>query len=483
MAAPRDEKHPHTGGVFHFAWLRERELNPLPPGYEPGELPSLPPAEVVYTSSMAKAKIAILGFGREGRSLLEYLRSSPRYADAEFWVLDKNEAVASELPNDPRVHDMCGPRYLTNLTRFHTLFRSPGISYTLPQLVAAKRKGVRISSATKLFFDEIQNVEPRPPMLIGVTGSKGKGTTATLLHDMLVRSGFRALLAGNIGKPMLDVLSEAGEAECVILELSSFQLQDLHVSPHIAVVLDIFPEHLDIHKTVREYLGAKMRIGKYQTNRDRIFYFIGNDGSREVAMKSLAQKTGVNPGTEGIAKNYEMAAAVARFMECPETIIERAIREFKGLPYRLEKVRTMGEVAFYNDSAATNPYATAAAIRSFRNPTVLIAGGRDKQLDYTPLAKAIAESAHVTHIILFGENREKIKTAVGRIVKRKVTIEECGDLKSAIALAHKIAKKLASIPPHRSATVLFSPASASFDMFKSYVERGEIFTSIVQSLK
>src|SRR3990167_6670964 len=356
-------------------------------------------------------KIAILGFGREGQSLFRFLRKEPRFRTAEIWILDKNERIA--IPRGARTQT--GKNYLADIARFDAVFRSLGVPYALPTLVAARRAGVRFSSATKLFFEL---AAPHRKKLIGITGTKGKGTTSALLTQILRRAGFRAILAGNIGTPMLDALPDIRRTDYVVLELSSFQLQDLHTSPHLAAILDVFPDHLEsiltaehgTHRSLREYYDSKANVGRFQKKGDALFYFRNNRPARRLVRKSPAKKISVVSRREGARKNYDMAAAIARFIGCDNVLIRRTIDGFRGLEHRLEFVRAVKGVRFFNDSAATNPTAAAGAVRSFSEPLVLIAGGKDKGLDYGTLAKALKRSPSVKLIMLLGQNKKKIAT-------------------------------------------------------------------------
>ena len=428
-------------------------------------------------------KIAILGFGREGKSLLKFLKKSPEFHNAKIEILDKK----------------FGKNYLKNLKRFDIIFRSPGIPYTLPQLYQARCDGVKVSSATKLFFEIIKKDSRFKPQasrkIIGITGTKGKGTTSTLIYKILKSSGFKTVLAGNIGKPMLDTLAEAKKADFVVLELSSFQLQDLPYSPDIAVVLDIFPDHLDQHKSLREYYGSKANIGRFQKKSDEIFYFADNKITSQIASKSPAHKFPIQAPEDNLAKNSFMAASVSRHLGAPEKIIQKTIKNFRGLEHRLELIYTMKihsnvlknlRISFYNDSAATNPEATAMAIKTLSHVTspmslVLIAGGKDKGLDYRPLAKTIKKSGLVKSVILFGENKNKInKELLTNNMKLETKMVE--NLKTAVKLAYQTAQSIITnyqLP----VTILFSPASASFDMFKNYQDRGDQFKKIARDIK
>src|SRR3989344_8413262 len=228
--------------------------------------------------------IAILGFGQEGKSVLKYLKKSPRFKNATISILDKK----------------LKKNYLKNLDKFDIIFRSPGIPYNLPEIQKAVKKGIEISSSTKLFFNEANNIGCE---ISGITGTKGKGTTSTLLYKILKaaeknarpKQRRRVFLAGNIGKPAIEILPKLKKKSVVILELSSFQLQDLKQSPAIAVILDIFEDHLDSHKNFEEYIKAKSSISKYQKPTDKIFYFLDNKYSKLIALKSKGKKIPVFP--------------------------------------------------------------------------------------------------------------------------------------------------------------------------------------------
>jgi len=464
----------------------------------------------------------------------------------EIWVLDKNKDL--KLPRG--IHAHLGPHYLERLTEFDVIFRSPGIPYFLPQIQAAQKRGVIISSATKLFFEQLrglmrtlrgQSQKTFSPVIIGITGTKGKGTTCTLLYKMLKaahatgstsspqassprpelgtkagQAGKDVYLAGNIGAPALNLLSKTHNLTpktYVILELSSFQLQDLETSPHIAAVLDIFPDHQDAHKNLAEYYGAKANIARHQTKRDSIFFFSHNALSRALARKSPGKKIGVDekrfrlfsPSAVRLAgahnfKNAVMAATIARSLGVPRATIVRIVKSFKGNEHRLELVRVIrmnsgrsGRVIkFYNDSASTNPHTTAAAIRAFSSKTynlkpktsatILIAGGRSKVHDYQPIRKAL--NAETKLVILIGENRKEIARAIRSSGVPFVFAKTLRDaVMRAVREARVIGHRLSVIGPHTAACVLFSPGSASFDMFKDYAARGKQFKKIVKQLR
>ncbi len=425
-------------------------------------------------------KIAIIGFGDEGRSLLAFLKKSPAYKKAEIWVLDRKGSLKKELAVE-KLPCVLGEGYLKSLSDFDVVFRSPGVPYLTEEIQAAVKAGVTVSSQTKLFFQEIEahrkKVKSAKPLIIGVTGSKGKGTTSTLIFQMLKNAKYKAALLGNIGTPMISGLAAAKRADYVVLELSSFQLQDMDMSPDIAVVLDIFPDHLDAHKTLNEYYAAKAAIGRFQKKSGRIFFYTTNAWSARIAGKSPAKKHAITPKQDNLRKNFEMASAVARTCGCSNTVIEKTIKAFTGLEHRLELVRKIKSIAFYNDSAGTNPVATIAAISSFKEPVVLIAGGKHKGYSYAPLGAALKKST-VGHVILFGENKEKIAHDI-RGSRRPVTF--AATLREALTMAFARAKELAAHA--ETAVVVFSPAASSFDMFTNYKERGLMYKKSVHALR
>jgi len=425
-------------------------------------------------------KIAILGFGREGKSVLKFLKKSNPRADIKILdqKFDKN--------------------YLKELERFDVVYRSPGVPYNLPEIQKAIKKGVKFSSATALFFNEAKKINCK---IIGITGTKGKGTTATLLYKILKACNKSVYLAGNIGKPVIEILPKLRKNSIVILELSSFQLQDMKASPEIAVVLDVFPDHMDAHKNLQEYFDAKTNVARWQKKSNKIFYFSDNKYSKWIAQKSRAKKIPVSPQNlklfkpedlkipgEHNFKNAVMAASIALSLGCPKEKILKVVKNFHGNEHRLELIRTIrinqlnkhksASIKFYNDSASTNPQTAAAAIRAFKEPKILISGGKDKGLNYSPLARALKNS-NTKLVILFGENKNKIQR---QIAQSKAQIVLVKDLKSSVNLAYKSAKFML----HDTCSMLhiiFSPASASFDMFKDYADRGEKFKKLVRKLK
>ena len=436
-------------------------------------------------------KVAILGFSREGQSILKFLKKSKQFKKAEITVLDKNP----ELKVPRGLRSILGPDYLRHLDQFKFVFRSPGVPFMAPEIQRAIRHGVTVSSATQLFFDEIRAAKRRP-ILIGVTGTKGKGTTSTLIYECLRAGKVKAILAGNMGKPMLDSLELARKAKAVVLEMSSFQLQDLKCSPDVSVLLNITPDHLDAHQSLVEYYNAKATIANHQDRNGQVFYFPDNVPVGEIVRQSLGKKILVDPDQCTLFKqadlkipgrhnfgNAAMAAMVARLLGIADKTIIGAVTKFKGLPFRLQLTRVAelggkAQVKFYNDSVGTNPETAAAAVKSFTSPTVLLAGGKDKRLDYGALRNALQRSA-VFAVVLFGENKDKIYNQLHGL---PIQLEMRAGFEQAIAAATSLAKKKAQ-ESSGPALVLFSPAAASFDMFKSMYDRGEQFDACVNKLK
>lgn len=413
-------------------------------------------------------RAAIIGFGREGKSILKFLKKSPRFKSYKIEILDKKN----------------GDNYLDNLERFEIIFRSPGVPYNLPQLKVARKAGVEFSSATKLFFENFNG------KIIGVTGTKGKGTTSSLIYEILKAGGLKVFLAGNIGKSALDFLADQKKYQIAIIELSSFQLQDLEMSPQIAVVLDIFPDHQDAHANLKEYYAAKENIGRHQKQSDKIFFFADNQNSKKLALASPAVKFAVDYKRFNLVKSNEMrirgfhnfknaamAEAVVSQFRIPREMIVKVIKKFTGLKHRLEfvkeiKISENKILRFYDDSASTNPQTSAAAIRAFPGEgKILIVGGQDKNLDYAPLAQALKKEK-IEVVILLGENKQKIKDTIEKIKNYGTEIKITDSLEMALKEAVATAEKSET---YKIQNIIFSPGAASFDMFKNYADRGDKF--------
>jgi UDP-N-acetylmuramoylalanine--D-glutamate ligase len=365
-----------------------------------------------------------------------------------------------------------------DLKKFDTVFRSPGFYRLSPMLLEAEKAGVQITSATKLFF------ELCPAKIIGVTGTKGKGTTTTLIYEMLKVGGKSAYIAGNIGKPMLELLPKLKASDWVCLELSSFQLQDLTQSPHIAVVLNITSEHLDVHKDTGEYRSAKINIVRHQHRADYAVLNSDFDTTKKLAGLSGAKLKWFSPRQLKIdvskvklrgphnLENMAAAIAAAEIAGVSQRNIAKVAYSFAGLEHRLEPVRTVDGVQYFNDSFSTTPETAIAAIKSFSEPLTIILGGSDKGSDYTELGKVLSASNHVKNIILIGKMAPKIKAAIKDFSGKIVSGGK--DMKSIVDQAKNLTRP--------GGVVVLSPACASFDMFINYKDRGNQFRDQVKAL-
>lgn len=458
-------------------------------------------------------RIAILGFGVEGLATARYLLQQ----GATVTILDQKSQ--SELDTSFKdaleklgVEYRGGKDYLNNFSDFSVVVRSPGISRFTKELVEAEEKGVKITSHIQLFLDAC------PGRVIGVTGTKGKGTTATLIYEMLKTAEKElssviqgVFLGGNIGTPPLDFLDRVNKKSIVILELSSFQLEDLTTSPHIAVMLMIVPEHLNRHANMEEYVSAKRNILLFQTpedfaviNRDyiasnesdihtdgKVFYvsrerstteqgcFVKDDAiwiSMEgVEWKIIDTDEVALPGKHNL-ENACAAAMAATLAGASKSDIAIVLRSFTGLPHRLELVREVQGVKYYDDSFSTTPETAIAAIEAFTAPEILILGGSSKNSDFSELGELIGKKENIKAIIGIGEEWARIKEKF--IIHNSEfiipVIEGAKDMKTVVQAAAKLAAP--------GDVVLLTPACASFDMFKNYKERGEQFKTAVLDL-
>jgi UDP-N-acetylmuramoylalanine--D-glutamate ligase len=400
-----------------------------------------------------------------------------------------------------------GPAYLTDLTHFDYVVRTAGMTIRTPELVEARSEGANITSQTKLFFEHC-----RAP-IIGITGTKGKGTTSTLIYEMLKKAGKHVWLGGNVGIPLLSKVHDIKAGDIVILELSSFQLEDLTKSPHIAVVLKITQEHLanfdplstNYHESRESYVEAKKSIARYQGKTDMAIlnaddatsssfskdthghvYYFSRSGRGDAFVKDKAVYLRSNGKEEkichaseikllGIHNLENIAAASLTSVLAGSNIpsIKAVSRQFHGLEHRLELVRTIHGVAYYNDSFSTIPETTIAAIESFDRPIVLIVGGSDKGSDFTELGRVIARSK-IKALIVVGSMSV-------RIVKAVHTAGYTGEIVQGLATMHDIVNVCSKRAVHND-IVLLSPACASFDMFKNYKDRGTQFKHEVSIL-
>lgn len=428
---------------------------------------------------MTTKKIALLGYGSEGEASYKYWSQLGATVD----IYDENP-IKQESPKGALVK--IGSEHLPDLQQYDMVIRTPGLSpHKIP-------KGVTVWSATNEFFKQC------PALIIGVTGTKGKGTTSSLIAAILEQAGKTVHLLGNIGRPALSVLPGIASTDIVVFELSSFQLWDIERSPQTAVVLMIEADHLNVHRDMQDYIDAKKQIGLHQTEDDFIVYHPTNRYSLEIANASKAKKVkylseeGAYLKEDKIviaeqlvctksdikligAHNVEnVCAAVTAAWNYTQDIaaIKNAVTSFTGLPHRIEFVRTFQGVEYYNDSYSSTPAAAVAAIRSFTKPITLLLGGHDKKGDFSALAEEVSTQPNVVNIVIYGEMRQKIAEAFK--VVDSVNIQTLGntDFKSIIATAKECTKP--------GGVVILSPGTSSFDMFKNFAQRGDMFKKIVR---
>lgn len=433
---------------------------------------------------MVKMNIAILGYDTEGRASYDYFAAQGH----QLTICDQNPDL--HVPEGAQT--ALGEHYLDNLDRFDLLVRTAGMP---PHKILDQNPNVESKITTQI--NEFFRVSPTRN-IIGVTGTKGKGTTSSLIANMLKNAGKNVQLGGNIGVPPFTFLDKLDENSWVVLELSSFQLIDLKRSPHIAVCVMVAPEHLDWHKDIDEYINAKKNLFARQNTEDIAVYFSGNEVSEAIAGVGAGQKLPyfAPPGASVIegnivindqpicrtdelkllgAHNWQNAcAAVTAVWQVTQDVdaIRSVLKNFGGLPHRLEFVRELDGVRYYNDSFGTTPETAIVALQAFAQPKVIILGGSDKGADYTELAKTVAAS-DIRKVLLIGNQAERIQTALEQA--GFTNFLPGGDNIQEIVQAARDQARTGDV-------VLLSTACASFDMFKNYKDRGEKFTAAVLAL-
>ncbi|MEK9200414.1 MAG: UDP-N-acetylmuramoyl-L-alanine--D-glutamate ligase [Patescibacteria group bacterium] len=414
-------------------------------------------------------KVAVLGWGVDTKDVSGWLLKQ----GAKITVFDKK----SEIEKDNRFEWRLGQELFEDLEGFDVAVRSPGIYRHRKDIVEAEKAGVEITSKTKIFFDVC------PARIIGVTGTKGKGTTSTLIYEMLKKGGKDVYLAGNIGLGMFEYFDKLTTDSWMVLELSSAQLIDLHKSPHIAAIVMTTSDHLDWHKDQQEYWDAKANLTRYQTDSDWAVINNGYEGSRWVGSQGKGKKVFASPEDfvgdvrmkgEHQRQNVAVAAAVAKIVGVDEKIVHKVAAAFKGLEHRLEEVATVNGVTYYDDSISTVPETAIAAIKSFSENIVLIAGGSEKNSDFSELGKEIVNCGHMRGVILIGEMTDRIEKAIEQAGGGIKIVKGLKTMRRVVQEAENLAKK--------GDVVALSPAAASFGMFKNYKDRGNQFKKEVERL-
>jgi UDP-N-acetylmuramoylalanine--D-glutamate ligase len=398
-------------------------------------------------------KIAVAGMGVNNAKLAEYL---------------SRKKINFQILQWKKPDDLIG-----KLDKFDVVFRTPGLPYFSKAIQQAKKRGVEISSQTKFFF------ELCPSKIIGVTGTKGKGTTSSLIYKILSAARRKVWLGGNMGKDPFEFLDQIKSNDLVVLELSSFQVEDMDRSPYLAVVLNITPDHLDYHQTMQEYVQAKLNIIAHQTKFD---FAIMHPALSKYKNLGKGKKIFFDPNTvvdfktkllgKHNLENIAAAVEVAKIFSVKNSLIRNAIAEFEPLPHRLQKIAIKNGVRYFDDSLATNEDTTIAAINAFHSSLVLILGGQAKKTGYKRVADLIKRKKNIKAVVVVGvdtlEILKELKGYKGKILTGAKNMKEI--VKQAQSLSEK------------NDTVLLSPAATSFDMFKNYADRGEQFIKSAKSL-
>jgi len=451
----------------------------------------------LFKKSMSGKDVAVIGIGVSNLPLIKLLISCGARVTARDIKTQAEIGAAYHGLKDMGVRFQLGEHYLSNLSS-EIIFKTPGIRFDLPELVAARKRGSVVTSEMEVFFD----VCPVP--IIAVTGSDGKTTTTTLICEMLRSAGFTCHLGGNIGKPLLSEADAILPEDKVVLELSSFQLHTMKTSPGTAVITNITPNHLDMHKSMEEYIDAKRNIYRHQTAGGRLVTNYDNEITRVMGMEAknsvyFSRKAALDEGiflkegvivgkhggnvvelldTKDIAipgahnvENYMAAIGAVHGMVSKEDV-RKVAKNFRGVEHRMEFVRELDGVKYYNDSASSSPARSTAGVKCFDKKVILIAGGYDKKIPFDDFGGVVCE--HVKTLILFGQTADKIQAAVKAASSARPEIVRAYTLKDTVLSA-----KAAAAPGD---VVLFSPACASFDMFNNAYERGRMFKEIVNKL-
>ena len=455
-----------------------------------------------YLESLRGRSIAVIGMGTSNTPLIRMLlRAELKVTVCDRSPRERVEEQAAELESLGAKLQL-GEDYLSKLERFDLIFRTPGLSPNTPELLRAAEHGSEITSEMELFFQLC------PCRIIGVTGSDGKSTTTTLIGEFLKEAGFHVFVGGNIGRPLLPDVAGMTSEDIAVVELSSFQLMTMDQSPHVAVFTNLSPNHLDYHHTMEEYTAAKVNVFSHQEPEDRVVFNYDNDitralskqapgqvvffsrrqrleegvylrdgavwlsnrmGNREVLLLSDIQLLGAHN-----LENY-MAAIAAVDGLVPDKCVQAVARRFTGVEHRIELVRELDGVRWYNDSIGTSPTRTMACLDSFEQKLILIAGGYDKGVPFTQLGAEIAEKVKL--LILNGATAQAIRSAVEEAPgygESGLQVVETENLTAAVAAAHQAAQP--------GDVVVLSPACAAFDQFKNFAERGRVFKDLVNAL-
>ena len=453
-----------------------------------------------FENTIKNKKVAIIGIGVSNIPLIKYLHN----LNCNVTLFDKKELnnLSNEVKNIINKYKpnlSLGDNYLDNLSGFDYIFRSPSFLPTNSYLIKEEKRGAIITTEVE------QLIKLAPCPVIGVTGSKGKTTTTTIINEILTKLGYHTFLGGNIGIPLFTKIKEMKKDDVIVLELSSFQLMNMKTSPNISLITNISPDHLDIHKDYEEYINAKKNIFKNQTKDDVIIlnkddkivknfskeaiskvkyfgstkikdsYYLQDDYIKYNDDIVINTKKLILRGKHNYLNICASLNVIKELGSIPNDKIESIVKNINSVHHRLEFIKEINNIKWYNDSASTTPDKSLAGINAFDEKIVLIAGGYDKNISYTSMAKPILKK--VSKLILFGDTKNKIYDAVMKEKKKgnyDIRIYVMDTLEEVVDVAYEV-----SIPGE---VVLFSPASASFDMFKNAYQRGDKFVELVKKL-
>lgn len=446
-----------------------------------------------YEDFIKGKKVSVIGIGVSNMPLIRFLTKFGACVTAR----DKKEreAIAEKAAEleSMGVTLVCGEKYLDGISD-DIIFKTPGMRPDNPYLLEAAEKGSVLTSEMELFF------ELCPCRIFAVTGSDGKTTTTTLIYNILKQAGYTCYLGGNIGRPLIGDIEKIKESDMAVLELSSFQLFSMKKSANTAVVTNLSPNHLDWHKNMAEYEEAKKNVYKFQNENDTLIVNYDNEITRRMYGEakgkavyfSRKEKIGVYaadgivrdengaeimkvsdiklPGNHNLENYLAAAAATKDFVSYDD--IKEVARNFSGVEHRIELFREFNGIKFYNDSIASSPTRTLAALNSFSQKLIMISGGYDKKIPFDTIGKPVQEK--VKELVLVGATAEKIKTAVEN-AGSDTHITVCRSFEEAVQTAYGYAKE--------GDIVILSPMCASFDLFDNFMQRGNRFKELVNSIE
>ncbi|NFA62028.1 UDP-N-acetylmuramoyl-L-alanine--D-glutamate ligase [Clostridium sporogenes] len=443
-------------------------------------------------------KVAVVGIGVSNRPLIKFLVK----LGAEVTAFDKKHreklgSISSELEGIG-VNLVLGEDYLDKLDGYDIIFKTPSMRIDRPEFVKAKEAGAYITSEMEEF------IKYCPAKIFGITGSDGKTTTTTLIYEILRKEGYKTWVGGNIGTPLFANIEEIKENHMVVLELSSFQLMTMDVSPQISLITNLSPNHLDVHKDFQEYVDAKKNIFKHQENNDLLVLNKDDKLTDEMKKESLGKilkfslveklndgacliddkltvlgKEVCHSKDVKLKGRHNIANLLAAFCMVNKYVsidsMKYVATNFSGVEHRCEFIREVNGVKYYNDSIASSPSRTLAGLNAFEKPVILIAGGYDKKIPFEPLAEGGYDK--IKTLILMGDTKNKIKAAFEKVIldkKSNMKIVTVDSMEEAVKMAYKISEE--------GDIITLSPACASFDMYPNFEIRGNEFKNIVNGL-